>query len=82
MRSIVAGRLVNAYSTRDWLLAILVRAWSLTDLKSVGLSGLMPVVGVPGLENVDLTEIVSEHFNYKTKLTKIMSMVQGTEEGD
>lgn len=42
----------------------------------------MPVVGVPGLEYVDLTEIVSEHFNYKTKLTKIMSMVQGTEEGD
>ncbi|KAK4411581.1 Transmembrane and coiled-coil domain-containing protein 4 [Sesamum angolense] len=52
-RKVVAGRYVNAYSTKDWMLGIAFRASLLTK----GLAGIQPV-DVPGIENVDVTDII------------------------
>ncbi|KAL2246511.1 UNVERIFIED_CONTAM: Transmembrane and coiled-coil domain-containing protein 4 [Sesamum indicum] len=58
-RKVVAGRYVNAYSTKDWMLGIAFRASLLTK----GLAGIQPVE-VPGIENVDVTDIIEGHSSY------------------
>uniref|UniRef100_A0A5B6YUX1 Putative transmembrane and coiled-coil domain-containing protein 4-like n=1 Tax=Davidia involucrata TaxID=16924 RepID=A0A5B6YUX1_DAVIN len=58
-RKIVAGRFVNAYSTNDWTLGIAFRA----SLLSQGLAGIQPVE-VPGVENVDVTQLIESHSSY------------------
>ncbi|XP_010061018.2 transmembrane and coiled-coil domain-containing protein 4 [Eucalyptus grandis] len=58
-RKMVAGRFVNAYSTNDWTLGIAFRA----SLFSQGLAGIQPV-NVPGMENVDVTELIDGHSSY------------------
>lgn len=69
IRSVVSGRVVNAYSTNDHLLAFLFRAHNLT----AGVAGLMPVEGIYGVENVDVSPIVSSHFQYRFMSGQIMS---------
>lgn len=77
-RGVVAGRLINGYSTRDWVLQFLFRskAWEL------GLAGVGPVVlgkgegrggGGERVENVDLTEMVTGHLAYPKALPNILS---------
>ncbi|KAL7089828.1 hypothetical protein ACP275_12G002000 [Erythranthe tilingii] len=58
-RKVVAGRYINAYSTDDWMLGIAFRA----NLLTKGLAGIQPV-DVPGIENVDVTEIIEGHSSY------------------
>ncbi|XP_048130799.1 transmembrane and coiled-coil domain-containing protein 4-like isoform X2 [Rhodamnia argentea] len=58
-RKMVAGRFVNAYSTNDWTLGIAFRA----SLFSQGLAGIQSV-NVPGVENVDVTELTDGHSSY------------------
>ena len=55
VRSVVSGRFVNGYSRSDWILGYLFRATT-GGLSTV--AGLRPVDQVPGIENIDLTEIV------------------------
>jgi len=84
-RGVVAGRLINGYSTRDWVLQFLFRskAWEL------GLAGVGPVVlgdgggggggsgaGGRGVENVDLTEMVPGHLAYPKALPNIMALLR------
>lgn len=61
MRTAVSGRLVNVYSTNDYLLAFLHRASSL----QYGVAGLAPIPGLSGVENFDLSETVSGHLRYR-----------------
>ena len=61
MRTAVSGRLVNVYSTNDYLLAFLHRASSL----QYGVAGLAPIPGLSGVENYDLSETVSGHLRYR-----------------
>ncbi|KAJ3155133.1 hypothetical protein HDU89_007323 [Geranomyces variabilis] len=70
-RSVVAGRLVNAYSTQDWVLAYLYRATEMS-----GVAGLKGVRGVNGLENVDVSAFVGSHVAYKNALGDILDKVQ------
>lgn len=58
-RKVVSGRFVNAYSTNDWTLGLAFRA----SLLSQGLAGIQPV-NIPGIENVDVTELVEGHSSY------------------
>ncbi|GJS19614.1 transmembrane and coiled-coil domain-containing protein 4-like protein [Tanacetum coccineum] len=58
-RVVVPGRLINAYSTNDWMFGVAFRA----SLLSQGLAGIQPV-DVPGIENVDVTEIIKGHSSY------------------
>lgn len=58
-RKMVAGRFVNAFSTNDWTLGVAFRA----NLLTKGLAGIQPV-DVPGIENVDVTELIEGHSSY------------------
>ncbi|KAL2265625.1 hypothetical protein VTJ83DRAFT_6725 [Remersonia thermophila] len=61
MKSVVAGRLINVYSENDYILGFLYRTGSV----DFGLAGLQRVVGVGGVENVDVTAKVSVHLRYR-----------------
>lgn len=61
LRSVVAGRVVNVYSTKDYILAFLYRSTSI----QLGVAGLQPVENVKGVENVNVSEIVDGHTKYR-----------------
>ena len=67
-RSIVAGRFVNCYSTKDWLLSVLF--WQGVSKPA---AGLVPI-DCPGIENVNCSDIVSGHADYIEKLDEIFSL--------
>jgi hypothetical protein len=78
-RSVVAGRFVNGYARTDWILGYLFR------LTSGGISrvaGLAPVLEVPGLENVDVTEFVPGHMSYRTAMPRLLREVGWLVESD
>lgn len=78
-RAVVAGRFVNGYATNDWILGYLFR------LTSGGISrvaGLAPVENVPGLENIDVTDIVPGHMAYRTAMPKLLREVGWLVESD
>jgi len=57
MRSVVAGRLINVYSENDYILAFLYRTSSI----QFGVAGLQEVQDVKGVENVNVSDMVSGH---------------------
>ncbi|XP_060871596.1 transmembrane and coiled-coil domain-containing protein 4-like [Metopolophium dirhodum] len=70
---IVAGRVVNAYCRSDWFLKFLYRTLS---MHANGVAGLQAVQSVSDrIENIDLTDIVSGHFEYPQKLTEILMYI-------
>ena len=71
-RSVVSGRFVNAYARNDWLLNYLFRATS-GGLNTI--AGLRPVEGVPGMENVDVTDKISGHMSYRTFMPLILDQL-------
>ncbi|XP_059461143.1 uncharacterized protein LOC132190235 [Corylus avellana] len=70
-RKIVAGRFVNAYSTNDWMLGIIFRG----SLLCQGLAGIQPV-DLPGIENVDVTQIIEGHSSYLWKTKQILEQLE------
>ncbi|TFK18161.1 DUF726-domain-containing protein [Coprinopsis marcescibilis] len=71
-RSVVSGRYVNAYARNDWVLNYLFRATA----GGVGtVAGLRPVEGVPGLENVDITDKIAGHMSYRTFMPLILDQL-------
>lgn len=71
-RSVVSGRYVNGYARNDWVLNYLFRATS-GGLNTV--AGLRPVEGVPGLENVDVTDKIAGHMSYRTFMPLILDQL-------
>ncbi|XP_021605478.1 transmembrane and coiled-coil domain-containing protein 4 isoform X2 [Manihot esculenta] len=67
----VAGRFVNAYSTNDWILGLAFRASLLTQ----GLAGIQPIA-VPGIENVDVTDIIEGHSSYLWATQQILEQLE------
>ncbi|KAI0480959.1 DUF726-domain-containing protein [Xylariaceae sp. FL0804] len=61
VRAVVTGRVVNAYSTQDYILAFLYRSSSV----QFGVAGLHPVRDVAGVENVDASDLVEGHTLYR-----------------
>ncbi|KAF8167185.1 hypothetical protein B0H34DRAFT_4113 [Crassisporium funariophilum] len=71
-RSVVSGRYVNAFARNDWVLNYLFRATS----GGVGtVAGLRPIQGVPGLENVDVTDKIAGHMSYRTFMPLILDQL-------
>lgn len=70
-RKMVAGRFINAYATTDWTLGVAFRASLLTK----GLAGIQPV-DVPGIENVDVTELIEGHSSYLWTTKQILEQVE------
>ncbi|OQS06910.1 hypothetical protein THRCLA_01056 [Thraustotheca clavata] len=62
VRRVVAGRLINGFSTNDWMLAVMYRyqGWALDS------PGIGPVQ-VAGVENVDLSHIIAVHHEHAHK---------------
>lgn len=71
-RSVVSGRFVNGYARNDWVLNYLFRATS-GGLHTV--AGLRPVEGVPGLDNVDVTDKIAGHMSYRTFMPLILDQL-------
>ncbi|CAJ2509769.1 Uu.00g056690.m01.CDS01 [Anthostomella pinea] len=61
VRSVVTGRVVNAYSTEDYILAFLYRSSGL----QYGVAGLQPILNVKGVENVNISDLVEGHTLYR-----------------
>ncbi|KAJ5856121.1 uncharacterized protein N7529_010065 [Penicillium soppii] len=70
IRSVVSGRVVNVYSENDSVLAFLYR----TSSMQLGVAGLQAVEGVPGIENVNVSEMISGHLRYQYLLGKILTL--------
>ncbi|RAO71260.1 uncharacterized protein BHQ10_007272 [Talaromyces amestolkiae] len=72
VRSVVVGRFVNGYSSNDWILGYLFRATSGGIMR---VAGLAPVLDVPGMENFDVTDLVSGHMNYRAAMPRLLREV-------
>jgi hypothetical protein len=71
VRSVVSGRVVNVFSTNDYILAFLYR----TSSVQLGIAGLQPVLGVQGVENIDVSEIVNGHLRYRYLTGSILKKI-------
>ncbi|KAK7706742.1 hypothetical protein SLS57_009552 [Botryosphaeria dothidea] len=71
MRSVVSGRVVNVYSTNDYILAFLYRTSSI----QYGVAGLQKVEDVKGVENVDVSNMVSGHTRYRYLTGRILKKI-------
>lgn len=74
MREVVAGRLVNVYSRQDKILSLMFK------YKRI-LGSIKPVVGtctvaVPGVENVDVTDLIAYHQDYVSLTGDILKRVR------
>lgn len=70
-RAVVVGGLVNVYASKDFLLGYLYRARNAT----VNISGLQAITGVAGVENADISEIVTGHNQYRLAMGKILKQI-------
>nr|CAD1836323.1 unnamed protein product [Ananas comosus var. bracteatus] len=70
-RKMVAGRFINVYSTNDWILGVTFRASLLTQ----GLAGIQSIE-VPGVENVDVTDMVDGHSSYLWAVQQILEQLE------
>ncbi|BFZ23203.1 hypothetical protein BsWGS_26242 [Bradybaena similaris] len=69
---VVAGKVVNGYCRGDWLLKFLYRASSV----QMRIAGLCPVKWEDRrMHNIDLTDVVSGHLDYKQQLGTVMRAV-------
>ncbi|KAI1504625.1 hypothetical protein F5X99DRAFT_371553 [Biscogniauxia marginata] len=68
-RTVVAGRFVNGYSRTDWILGYLFR---LTNGGIRRVAGLVPMDEVPGVENIDCTEFVAGHMDYRRAMPRLL----------
>ncbi|KAG0376894.1 hypothetical protein BGX24_007036 [Mortierella sp. AD032] len=69
--SVVSHRFVNGYSKKDVVLASIFRLHAL----GLDVAGLQPVEAVSRIENVDLTDIVGGHLEYRENLNMIISLL-------
>lgn len=72
MRSVVAGRLVNVYSTHDYILSFLYR----TSKIQYGIAGIQPITSVNRVENLEVSDIVNGHLKYRDVMGTILQKLK------
>lgn len=72
-RLIVSGRLVHGYSDNDWMLKFLFRG---TTHATSNIAGLSPISVVSGIENVNLSDLITGHLDYSGKMPHILDLLQ------
>jgi pimeloyl-ACP methyl ester carboxylesterase len=77
VRSVVCGRIINVFSTEDYILGFLYRASS----AQFDVAGLQAIVGVQGVENFDVSDLISGHTKYRYLIGQILQRV-GIEDVD
>ncbi|KAK7992543.1 membrane protein C6F6.13c [Apiospora saccharicola] len=68
-RTVVAGRFLSGYNRNDWILGYLFR---LTNGGIRTVTGLAPVEGIPGVENMDCSEFVVGHMDYRQAMPRLL----------
>ncbi|KAL2017836.1 hypothetical protein VTK56DRAFT_1638 [Thermocarpiscus australiensis] len=68
-RSVVSGRFVNGYNRNDWILGYLFR---LTNGGIRRVAGLAAIEDIPGLENMDVSEFVVGHMDYRMAMPRLL----------
>jgi hypothetical protein len=68
-RAVVSGRFLNGYNKNDWILGYLFR---LTNGGIRRVAGLAAIEDVPGIENMDVSEFVVGHMDYRTAMPRLM----------
>lgn len=68
-RTVVPGRFVNGYNRTDWVLGYLFR---LTNGGIRRVAGLAAIEGLPWIENMDCTEFVNGHMEYRTAMPSLL----------
>nr|KAI8731962.1 transmembrane and coiled-coil domain-containing protein 4-like isoform X3 [Biomphalaria glabrata] len=69
---VVAGKIVNGYCRGDWLLKFLYR----TSSVQINIAGLRPINWADRrMHNIDLSDVVHGHLDYKHQLDTIMKAV-------
>jgi len=68
---VVSNRFVNGYSKKDVVLGSIFRMHAL----GLDVAGLQAVEAVPRIENVDLTDIVGGHLEYRENLNMVISLL-------
>lgn len=68
-RTVVPGRFVNGYNRTDWVLGYLFR---LTNGGIRRVAGLAAIDGLPWIENMDCTEYVNGHMEYRTAMPTLL----------
>jgi ribosomal protein S15P/S13E len=71
IRSVVSARVVNVYSTEDYILGFLYRSTKL----QIGVAGLQEVRDIYGIENVDMSKLVTGHDRYRFLIGTILMKV-------
>ncbi|KAH0347043.1 DUF726-domain-containing protein, partial [Aureobasidium melanogenum] len=72
IRAVTTGRVVNVYSTSDYILGFLYRSSSI----QYGVAGLEPVSYVPGVQNVDVTDLIAgNHTSYRYLCGRILRKI-------
>ncbi|ROW10820.1 hypothetical protein VPNG_05298 [Cytospora leucostoma] len=79
VRSVVPGRFVNGYHRNDWILGYLFR---LTNGGIRRVAGLAKLEDIPGLENVDCSELVAGHMDYRRAMPRLLREVGWLVESD
>jgi len=76
-RSVVQGRLINVYNSKDWVLALLYRYKSWSVVKLAGLKPVQcnPIDGLPSIENYNVSDIVTGHDKYHARIREILDRV-------
>ena len=69
--SVVSHRFINGYSKKDVVLGSIFRLHAL----GLDVAGLQPVEAVSRIENVDLTDIVGGHLEYRENLNMVISLL-------
>lgn len=70
IRSVVSGRVLNIFSTEDYILGFLYRASS----AQFDVAGLQGVESVNGVENFDASKIVSGHTRYRFMVGQLLQL--------
>jgi hypothetical protein len=78
-RTVVSGRMVNGYNRNDWILGYLFR---LTNGGIRRVAGLAAVEDIVGLENMDLTDEVVGHMDYRTAMPRLLRKCEWLVESD
>ncbi|KAL6791987.1 DUF726 domain-containing protein [Trichoderma sp. SZMC 28012] len=68
-RSVVSGRFVNGYNRNDWILGYLFR---LTNGGIRKVAGLGALDDCPWIENVDVTDLVAGHMEYRKAMPSLL----------
>ncbi|RDA85626.1 hypothetical protein CP532_3552 [Ophiocordyceps camponoti-leonardi (nom. inval.)] len=68
-RTVVCGRFLNGYNRNDWILGYLFR---LTNGGIRRVAGLGPIEDCPWLENMDVTDVVAGHMEYRKSMPTLL----------